>query len=619
VTMSGWQRVALRARHVVRTRTVAPVMRAARGRRVHAGRAGPPSSADGGLELPQQQLKAGPELDALVARARAQRQPPGIDPEYDLVQAQFDYVHYLLQEPLLRESLDTDPVRGFLADGWLARSSPNVHFSMPSYLRRYPEKALDSRRSPYLDWIERDRAAGAIADPARGIEQMAEVLGLEPAKVVDELVGMRTDVAVRLRTGTLGEMFARAAEVEPLIGAAWAETADVRVPPLANESVARTVAAIHACHRAAEFRGARVVIVTDRPRSDGGRRLAEQMVRADAVAAEDVVVLYTDASAGDGSRPGVAGIRHLDFYSSTVGVADAELHRGLVALLRSFGADAVVNVDSLLFYRMMPSYGRPLAATEPVYLYFGHSRRGSFGHAVGWSSRWLYAAIDLVQGFVTETAQVKSELVERYQLTSAQQARIHVLREPVDPAIEVVAARRLGSSRPVVGWDGRWEQGGGFRVVLDVARAMPEVDFRLWVPEDPRAPVPEALDGNVRVVSRRFDVHGEDPSGVDAWLDTSALDGTSGLLLDIAMTEVPIVAGLAGRDVLPSDGFWPVVTPHWAEAYVESLREVLSDPGSARRRSRRLRETLVRERTGEGFSEGVRLILERDPAEPSKT
>ena len=95
---------------------------------------------------------------------------------------------------------------------------------MGAYLDALPGEGWRGSEHPYLAWLRHGRDAGEIADPAPEIERMAQVLDLSPNELVDALVERRTDLQQRLRTGKLGDMFARAAEIDPLIGDAWPES-----------------------------------------------------------------------------------------------------------------------------------------------------------------------------------------------------------------------------------------------------------------------------------------------------------------------------------------------------------------------------------------------------------
>jgi hypothetical protein len=381
-------------------------------------------------DVVEEPTNVGPALDAVVTRARRNQKPVGVDADYDLLREHFDHSHFLLQGAAAPDEGDRDPIATFLRGGARANRSPDYNFSMKNYLDRYPEHRKGTERSPYLEWLKRGREAGEIADPAQGIRPMAEVLGLEPAQVVEELVKDRTDMMERLRTGTLGEMFAKAAELDPLIASAWVETTRTRMIPLQGRFVSGSVATIHACQKAAGFERARVVVVTDGPHEGPGPagRLAHGL--AGVVDATDIVVLHTDRSGTSPEGYVPAGVREVDFAGAAEGLPDEHRQLAFVALLRSFGAEAVVNVDSRLLYAVLTPFGKALAASERLFLFFSAYEPRALTDSFSPPAQSFYPYFDLVEGVITETGDLREELTETYQLSDADLRRIHVLEAP---------------------------------------------------------------------------------------------------------------------------------------------------------------------------------------------
>lgn len=394
-----------------------------------------PEGDAGRPEVVEERTNVGPEMDAIVTRARGNQRPLGEDPDYDLLRENFDHLEFLLQATAFQSAPEIDPIGHFLAKGHAARHTPNHNFSMSNYLGRYPEKKDGAERSPYLEWIKRGRDAGEIADPAHGIEQLAPLLGLEPQQVVDQLVATRDDVMQRLWTGELGSMFAKAAEIEPLIAAAWPETIRLRQLPLHAKQVATAVSAIHSCQQAAAFRAARLLVVTDGPDGRDGSSL-ETLMRAitEVVSPGEIVVIYTDRG-GDASPDRIPhGVRQVDFASVIAGVPEEVRQLTLIALLRSFHAEAIVNLDSESLYQALEPYGKALTASEQLFLYFRGNRKQALGNWDGWSLKWFYSGLDLSAGIITETEELRAELLERHQVTDEDKARIHVLGATAEPA-----------------------------------------------------------------------------------------------------------------------------------------------------------------------------------------
>lgn len=558
-----------------------------------AGSSPTPGAASGPKpEVVAETTHYGPAVDRAVERLRHNQGRPGVEPDYDLVRERFDHYHAVLQAPELENRRSTDPIRALLRAGADARFDPEPGFSLRKYLQRHPERRAGDR-SPYLAWLTEGRAAGEIADPADGVGPLADVLGMTEDELVAEAVRLRTDMTERLRTGTLGEMFAKAVELEPLIGEAWGETTRTKQLPLRNESVARGAAAIHAVHDEAGLRRARVLIVSDRP-GGGGDGFDGVVARAlaETIPTDEIVVIHTDQGGAvpEGWFPD--GVRTVDLASRLDGVAQGVREQTLVSLVRSFGADAVLNVESRLLYAALAPYGNALAHSERVFLCFFGAGTGPLGTWSGWSLRWLYPSFEYVAGFITDSERVRDGLVEHFQLAPGDAAALHVLRTPARPEIPV-ATPPGGERRSVVGWQPAGRGRPGLDVVREIARRMPDVEVRLHgvAPSTLRGDVPD----NLVAAEARVDVR---HTGLDAWLHTAAQEAVAGDLLEIAMTATPIVAArCAGtREVVSAEDSWLVDVPDDAEAYVAALREVLADPGTAATRARALRERLIAER-----------------------
>jgi glycosyltransferase involved in cell wall biosynthesis len=562
----------------------------------------------------EEKTNIGPIMDEAVARTRRRMQPEGIDPDYDLAYEHFDVTHFLLQARPLLTSDRVDPLRLYLKNGAEAKLSPEINFSMQSYLARYPEKKDGPERSPYLEWLKRGKAAGDIADPAPGLEKMAPVLGMQPDELVETLGAIRLDLQERLRTGTLGEMFARAAEVEPLIGDAWTETTRPTIPPLFSVNTAGQVAAMEACQRAAGFARARLVLVATEPRWGGGRRVEGHITHAlsGRVDPDDMVVIYTDKSgtAAPGRFP--PGIREIDLAAEVEGMDPLAAQRMLVELIRSFHADAVVNINSALLYDAMTTYGKALAASERLFLLLLCNEQQPMGNWVGRPLRYFYRCFDLVEGVITDSAYLANWLRERHRLGPEQSARIHVFRAPVDPHIPLASAPTPDPSRrPQVFWAGRWDRQKRVDIAFEVARRMPELDFRMWGESVlARGHVGEAPD-NARLEGAYGHITDLELSDADVWLYTSGWDGVPSQLLEVGMTGVPIVGSRVGGtgEVLGEDDSWPVEDLENPESYVRAIRDVLADQPRARRRSAALRERLLRERTESAYAEHAAEVL----------
>jgi glycosyltransferase involved in cell wall biosynthesis len=547
----------------------------------------------------------GPAMDEAVRRAK-RRMRIGVDPDYDLLYENFDVLHYLLQSPDLIDQPDVDLIEHFLENGRDKGLSPHPDFSMTEYVDRYPNKTSPQKvRNPFLFWLKHGRAAGDIADPAPRINRVAPVLGLPPEQVADLVAERRRDLQQRFRTGRLGEVFARAAEIEPLIGAAWTEIARPHLPPLSRRVVVDEMCAIHQAHEAAGFRRARVVLVSSRPREDGGGRIEGHLAHALAahIDSSDIVLINTDDSTGAPADRFPEGVRQIDFARIARDLPKNRAEHALAMLLRTFHADAVVNVDSTMLYHSMRSHGRALAATERLFLCFSGNEQTALGTRAGWSLSYFYRTFDYVAGVITDGEYLVRELAETYRVGEQARERLHVFQIPVDATIPAIPESPASPGRrPQVFSAGQWDRQTRTGLPVEVARLMPEVDFRMWG-ESARDDVDDAPD-NVRWEGTYANISELPLTEADVWLYTSGWDGVSSRLLEAALTGIPIVGSLVGGtgEVLGEQGAWPVAESQAADAYAAAIRAALADPEDSRRRALALRERMLRERTEKAFA-----------------
>ncbi len=559
-------------------------------------------------------------FDEAVDRVRRAMRPAGPDPDYDLAYEHFDLAHFLLQARHLIDSDGVDPLAVFLRNGPRAKASPEINFDMTSYLARYPHRG-ETDRSPYVEWLRNGKSAGEIADPAPGLEGMAGVLGMPVAELVEHLGRTRSDLEQRLLTGKLGEMLADAAEVEPLIGEVWPEIVRPLLPPLDRPVTTAQIIALHAAHEAAGFARARLLLVVTEPRWGGGRRAEGHIVHAltrEHLEPSDVVVIYTEngGSAPPGRFP--PGVREVDLAHLLDGMEPEPAQRVLVELIRSFHCEAVVNVNSRLMYDALATYGRALAASERMFMMLFCNERLTLGNWVGVPLRFVYRCFDVVEGVFTDSDYLADWLRERYQLDrSVGGDRIHVLRAPVDPATPLAdPPPEVPGRRPQVFWAGRFDRQKRLDLALEIARRMPEADFRVWGEPVLNRAVPSEVPPNVSLEGSYGHLSDLRLADVDAWLYTAAWDGVPSQLLEVGMTGIPLVGSVVGGtgEVLAAEDGWPVTDVDDPDAYVAALRAVLADPARAREKAVGLRERLLRDRTEADYAEHLAGLL-LDPRE----
>ena len=260
-----------------------------------AAAAAGPGPVDGGE--PMRWLP--PRLRSRIGRARARVSARRRGTAYETVRAHLDIPFYLVAHPELLRAEGLDPVAHFCRSGARRNRAPVEGFSPARYRERYDDAGGGN---PFVHWLREGRAAGRTAHPFRAFDALAGIVGLTPGAAFERLARRRADLRARLLDGALGEQAAAAAALEPLVAGTWPEAFRVRLPPFSHDHVAGGMVALDALQREAGLRPARRVIVVGRTRWGGGRRLEGHLAHAfaDALGAQEVVVVVTDGGDADG-------------------------------------------------------------------------------------------------------------------------------------------------------------------------------------------------------------------------------------------------------------------------------------------------------------------------------
>jgi glycosyltransferase involved in cell wall biosynthesis len=135
--------------------------------------------------------------------------------------------------------------------------------------------------------------------------------------------------------------------------------------------------------------------------------------------------------------------------------------------------------------------------------------------------------------------------------------------------------------RPTVLWGGRLDYQKRFDILVEVAARMPDVDFLCWgLAVLDAQPDMATLSRNIRM-NGPFKSPTDLPlEACDGWLFTSAWEGMPNILIELATLGVPIVASSVGAVpyLIDAETGWPVDPDAGIDAYVDAVRDMLSNP-----------------------------------------
>ncbi len=517
----------------------------------------------------------------------------------------FDAEFYVLAHPEILYSR-LNPMQHYLQVGAKRGWDPSPHFGTALYRRRH-KAAIPGGMNPFVHWVTEGRRARFVGEPANKFPPIARRLNKAPFDVSRAMTDRRRDLFERLRYGTLGEMVAKAAALDPLVGATWPAAFRPKMPPFHHARTGEKLVATLALRDAAGHRRAPFVIAVNRPRWGSGAK--EEGYLAQALAAAygpgSVLVVYTDAKGTAPSGRFDPAIRQIDLTAATEGYAEGVRSDLFLSFLRSLRPVAVFNINSQLAWTCQMTYRRLMAQEMRIYNYLFCNEKNLTGEWSGYPVKYAYRCFDHCAALIVDSAFLKAELVERFALPEAGRDRVRVISAPAETSVGLVPEPpRDADRRPQVFWSGRFDRQKRPDLLARIAERLPDVDFHVWGKALLDSFDTAALSApNIKLKGTYETFRTLPLGGCDAWLYTSEWDGVPHLLLEVAMTGIPLVGSVVGgtAEVLRDDMSWPVEDVDDVEAYVRALREILARPAEARDRAARLRAHMAETRDGAGL------------------
>ncbi len=350
------------------------------------------------------------------------------------ISAEFDRDYYLRRyEDVARARVD--PVAHYIQYGAREGRDPSPEFGTSYYLNRYRD-VRQTGLNPFYHYLTIGRAEGRSATPFGGgdpdFDAFCEILGHAPAEVAQELVSRRRDLRARLERGVLGQMVARASELEPLIHRSWPAAMTARLPPFHSAAVVGQVIAMHRLQDAAGWRRARAVVVTPASEVHDAARIAGHLATAlvGLYGRDEIVVLRTDSTEIGFPVWFPDGCRRVDFVDIARNMQPDDRQRLLVEFLRSLRPAAVFNVNSSLLWDAMLPYGRALASSTALYAYFFNDP-GIYGDWVGSPLKEFYRHFDILHTVITDSNYLANDLRTRFQIPPSRADKLVTLDTPI--------------------------------------------------------------------------------------------------------------------------------------------------------------------------------------------
>lgn len=334
---------------------------------------------------------------------------------------------------------------------------------------------------------------------------------------------------------------------------------------------------------------------------------------------ESVLILQTDHPAVERIdwKPGDVDLVDVSDIMNSVDAPTAE--RLLNTILAGLTPKRVINVNSNLTWRVFRRFGKRLKDRTKLYGYLFCWDRTPIGAWAGYPSDFYAETANNLSGILTDTQYLKDQLKRIYRPPTELEDRIYPIYTPLAKAVGQrhssgsSSNRWSGKVRPLVLWAGRLDRQKRFDLAIEVARAMPDVDFRAWGKALlDQSPDLTDLPKNITLTDS---FNGYDELGLDAadaWLFTSEWEGLPTVLIELGARGVPIVASAVGGvpELITPETGWPVDDVENVQAYVSALRAAIASPNSRSSEGAALRDIVAGRHSQPAYDARLLGILE---------
>ena len=248
-----------------------------------------------------------------------------------------------------------------------------------------------------------------------------------------------------------------------------------------------------------------------------------------------------------------------------------------------------ININSRLAWNGLSLYGRQMSQDFKLVTYLFTWDETPEGLRGGYPIQWLRDTADHHHVLLTDTAALARDISERMGYEPGQ---VRTLYTPVDgPRIE--AARPLPTAQPRFLWAGRFDRQKRVDILVDIARANPDLIFDVYGDTVLDGAGLESYDppGNIHPQGTYSSLADVLATPYHGFVYTAQWDGLPTILLDIARAGLPIVAPSVGGipEVIDDGTGWLIDDFTDAKGYSAALRAMIARPEHAHHRAEALR------------------------------
>lgn len=288
--------------------------------------------------------------------------------------------------------------------------------------------------------------------------------------------------------------------------------------------------------------------------------------------------------------------------------------RALYVVMQHLKPQRIYNVNSRRCFEMYVAYGQRLAGQFDLFAYYFCSDRDPNGVEAGYPVMFMTNVLPHLRAAQLDSRFLYEVLTTRYAMDPHTAAKLNVVYTPAmtavspEPMSKAQIATKAQRPRPVVLWAGRFDKQKRFDLLVEVAKRMPQIDFKAWgkaVLDKP--PKLKKLPSNLQL-NAPFKSYSELPlEHSDGWLYTAAWDGLPTILIECAAMGVPIAASAVGGvpELIDETTGWPVRDPDNVEAYVAAVTAMLGSDEERLMRTSALQDRIRTRHSTEAYKQAI--------------
>ncbi len=292
------------------------------------------------------------------------------------------------------------------------------------------------------------------------------------------------------------------------------------------------------------------------------------------------------------------------------GLEKAQKESVLYDLLCGVGAKRVMNVNSALGWDVYEVYGKRLATQCSLSAYFFCYDLNKDDVKVGYPSKYFVSSMAYLENIIFDSDYLREEVTAKNMIMCDEDCKkLTTFYTPVE-----INQRQTYQSKDDsevknknIYWAGRLDRQKNFSLVIRIARLLPEIQFHCWGESVIGDYQLEEVPANITINPPYSDMGDLDLNKCDLWLYTSKWDGIPNLILEVGVSEVPLVstAVWGTRDILNTSNSWLVDDVDNAESYCSEITGALTRPEERREKSKRLKQGIVERHSMENFANSV--------------